>query len=177
MRPLSPLAIASLLALCACSRGDDTDETGTENDVCGDIDGPDGPVPNVLGNWTADFGKNSFDENCGFSGLTAGSDYLLDGALEIDGRIPDQIWVTFDQDPTAEFWGVVSPTGALSFSGTYEHREGLMDFAFGGKAYYDEYRQRTFIEGFAWVGIDIDDNPDTYECTARGEWSASKSGL
>ena len=168
---------ALVLALTGCKKDQDTGDSSGALDECGDIDGPDGPVPNVLGNWTADFGKNQFTENCGFTGMTAGSDYILDGALEVDGRIPDNIWVTFDEDPDTEFWGVISPEGAVSFSGRYEHREGTMDMAFGGKAYFDEYRQRYFIEGYAWVGVDTDNDINTYECTARGEWSASKSGL
>ena len=177
MRSTQSLCILGLLALVACKRGDDTADSSGGSDECGDVDGPEGPVPNVLGDWTADFGKNQFDENCGFNGMTAGSHDLLDGAMEIDGRLPDQLRVTFNESPESEFWGVISPTGAVSFAGTHEHREGTMDMAFGGKAYYDQYRTRYYIEGWAWVGVDTDGDPDSYECTARGEWTASKSGL
>ncbi|MCP4804946.1 MAG: hypothetical protein GY913_16780 [Proteobacteria bacterium] len=180
MRYLIPLLV---LSLTACNRGDD--ESGADSapdDACGDVDGEGGDtgnVPNVLGNYTSDVGKNLFMESCGLDGFKSGSDLAFDGAMEIKGRVPDTIYAQWD-DPDindTKFWGVVAPGGAVSFAGQYDDsRHGTIHVAMGGMAYYDEYRQRTYIEGFAWYGISTDDDPTTIECTARGEWTASKSG-
>ena len=182
MKNLSALL---LLVLVACrGNGDESGADSAEGSAaCGDIDGPDGGdtgnVPNVLGNWTSDVGKNLFDENCGLEGFKKGSDLPFDGAMEVGGRWPDQLYATWD-DPDLEdvkFWGIESSTGGVTFSGQYEDsRYGMIHVAMGGLAFDDVYRGRVYIEGYAWYGISTDDDDTSIECTARGEWTASKSG-
>ncbi|MCB9795490.1 MAG: hypothetical protein H6741_22520 [Alphaproteobacteria bacterium] len=168
----------SLTLLVSC--GDrDTGDTNTADDVCGDIDGEGtdtGDVPNILGNWTADFGWNMFQSDCGIEGFNAGSDTFLDGSMEVRGRVPNSLYVVFDAVGDEErFFGLVSNGGGVSFSGVHEDNLGTMHVAFGGLAYFDTYRNRTFIDGFGFIGLDLDSD-GTIDCSGRGEWRASKSG-
>ncbi len=172
MKRLIPLF---LLLLVACTRGDDSGETGDGSAACGDVDGPDGEVPNILGNWTGDFGKNLFQEYCGLPGLSSGGQFPIDGAMEVGGRVPDSIYMTIDSlGEENRFWGVVSPSGAVSFSGEYTDNHGLWNIAFGGQARYDAFREKNVIEGFGWGGLE--DTDGNIVCDVRGEWTATKSG-
>lgn len=163
-----------LLLLVGCNRGDDTEETGAPAE-CGDVDGPEGEVPNVLGNWTGDFGKNLFQEYCGLQGLSSGGQFPIDGAMEVGGRVPDTLYMTIDSlGEDTRFWGIVSPSGAISFAGEYTDQFGTWNIAFGGQARYDTFRERTVIEGFGWAGLD--DGEGNISCDVRGEWTATKSG-
>lgn len=164
-----------LLALLGC--GDDDPASDTDAlAACGDIDGPEGEVPNILGNWTADFGANLFDESCGLAGLSRGSDLFLDGAMEVGGRIPDTLYVTFNGlGEEVRFFGLESANGAVTFGGELDTDDGTMHVAFGGLVYYDEHRGRNYIEGFAFVGVDLNQD-GSIDCDIRGEWSAAKSG-
>lgn len=163
-----------LLALVGCTRGEDSADTGP-SDECGDVDGPDGEVPNVLGNWTGDFGKSLFKEYCGIPDLASGGTFPIDGAMEVKGRVPDNIYMTIDSmDDETRFFGLITPSGGVTFAGEYTDRNGTWNISFGGMAFYDTYRQRTVIEGFGWVGLEDDDG--NVMCDVRGEWTAMKSG-
>lgn len=145
--------------------------------ICGDIDGEGGDtgdVPNLLGNWTVDFGRNLFMEDCGVPGLEAGSETWLDGAMEIRGRVPNNLYATFN-GAEERFFGLQANNGGVSFSGIHEDSLGTMYAAFGGMAYFSERRNRYLIEGFAYIGLDSDGD-GSIDCTARGEWTAMRSG-
>lgn len=172
-RPL----LLSLTLLIACGDDDNNGSDDSPNaSVCGDVDGPEGEVPNILGNWTADFGASLFEEGCGIEGLSRGGDTFLDGAMEIGGRVPDTLYVTFNSlTEDDRFFGLEASTGGVAFSGTLDTEDGLMHAAFGGLAYYDDHRDRVYIEGFGYIGVDL--NKDgSIDCALRGEWTAAKSG-
>lgn len=173
-------ACACLLALVACRGGDDSGDSLTVEDDCGDVDGPGtdtGNVPSILGNWTSDVGKNMFAEDCGLEGFKAGSDLPFDGAMEFEGSLPDRLYASFDDNEVEDirFWAVASGK-SVALSGQYESRHGMVHVAMGGMPYWNEYTQRTYIDGFAFFGISTDDDDTTIECTARAEWTATKSG-
>ncbi len=178
IRPL--LLSASLYGLVACQSGADSADVDPAED-CGDADGPDGTdtgnVPSILGNWTSDVGKNLFEEDCGLEGFKEGSDLPFDGAMEFKGSLPDRLYATFDDDEVEDirFWAVGSGS-SVALSGQYEGRHGMVHVAMGGMPYWNEYTQRTYIDGFAFFGISTDDDDTTIECTARAEWTATKSG-
>lgn len=166
------------LALAGGCRDDSSVESTAEEDLCGDLDGnggDTGDIPNILGNWTSDFGASLFESDCGIPDFNSGSDAWLDGAMEVRGSVPNQLYAVFD-DSGERFFGLVSGNGGVNFSGVHEDSQvGTMHAAFGGLAYYDVYRERTYIEGFVFLGIDT--NADgNIDCSARGEWTASKSG-
>lgn len=168
-------ALATLLVVAGCT--DAPVDSGVEDDVCGDIDGEGGDtgdVPNVLGNWTVDFGRNLFDENCGLAGLEQGSETWLDGAMEIGGRVPNTLYATFN-NADERFFGLESANGGIVFSGVHEDALGTMYASFGGMVYYDVHRGRNYIDGFAFIGVDTNGD-GSIDCTARGEWTATRSG-
>lgn len=171
------LALTALL-LGAC-RDDSPSESLTEEDLCGDPDGnggDTGDIPNLLGNWTSDFGANLFSSDCGLPDFNSGSDAWLDGSMEIRGSVPDQIYALFDDNTEERYFGLVSGNGGVNFSGIHEENGiGTMYAAFGGLAYYDVYRERDYIDGFVFIGIDTNDDGNI-DCSARGEWTARKSG-
>ncbi|MCB9795733.1 MAG: hypothetical protein H6741_23815 [Alphaproteobacteria bacterium] len=168
-----------LSSLVACGGKDEEDTSTSEADICGDIDGDGtdtGDVPNILGNWTADFGWNSFQTDCGIEGFSNGGDVFLDGAMEVRGRVPNSLYVVFDSVGDEDrFFGLVSNGGGVSFSGVHEDHVGTMHVAFGGLVYFSPQRNRTFIDGFGFVGLDTDGD-GVIDCSGRGEWQASKSG-
>ena len=171
-------ALVSLALLGGCTdRG--AGESTSEEDLCGDLDGSGedtGNIPNLLGNWTSDFGASLFESNCGIAEFDAGSEAWIDGAMEVRGRVPDQLYVVFGDDSGERFFGLVSNNGGVSFSGIHEDSQiGTMYAAFGGLAYYDIYRERNYIDGFAFIGVDTDGDGNI-DCSGRGEWTASKSG-
>lgn len=174
------LAVASLapaLLACADRRGGD-DTVSAVPDECGDIDGAGGDtgnVPNILGSWTATMGAKHFEESCGLAGLAKGADTPVHGAMEIKGRVPDQLYLVFDEDSGERFFGLEAATGGVTFSGLHESSDGNMHVAVGGLVYDDIYRGRTYIEGFAFIGVDIDLDGNI-DCSAKGEWTAAKSG-
>lgn len=172
MKRATPLI---LIALLGCNRGGDSADTGP-SDECGDVDGPDGEVPNVLGNWTADFGRTLFKDFCGIEDLSSGGAFPMDGAMEINGRVPDNIYVTLDSlGEEDRFFGLVNADGGITFAGEYTDRHGTWHIAIGGITFYDAYRERTVIEGFGWAGLE-DADGNLGGCEVRGEYSAMKSG-
>ncbi|MCB9763053.1 MAG: hypothetical protein H6739_24850 [Alphaproteobacteria bacterium] len=180
MTPRLPLLalLAALAAVTSCSGRDEQVDSNDNTDICGDIDGDGtdtGDVPNLLGNWTSDFGANLFRSDCGLEGFNAGSETFIDGAMEVRGRIPNQLYVVFGNEEDERFFGLVSNNGGVSFSGIHEDTLGTMYGAFGGLSYYDTYRNRTVMEGFAFIGVDVDGD-GTIDCSGRGEWTAYKSG-
>ncbi|MEY3209980.1 MAG: hypothetical protein RIT28_461 [Pseudomonadota bacterium] len=174
---LTVAALAPSLVACADRRAGD-DSVAALSDECGDVDGDGGDtgnVPNILGSWTATMGAKQFEESCGLAGLSKGSDTPVHGAMEIKGRVPDQLYLVFDEDSGERFFGLVAPTGGATFSGVHESAEGNMHIAVGGLTYDDIYRDRTYIEGHAFIGVDLDLDGNI-DCSAKGEWTAAKSG-
>ena len=163
----------------ACGGGDGVDSSEASSD-CGDLDGPDGTdtgnIPDLMGSWTTVFATEWFDESCGISDLDQGTEgWISGGAMRIEGRAPDGLWATFTAEEDEVFWGLESSHGGVVFSGIHGHSGGTMHVAFGGLAYYDIYRDKAVIEGFAYMGMDTNEDGEI-DCDARGNFTAYKSG-
>ena len=174
---LAAALLAPSLFACADRRAGD-DSVGELPNECGDIDGDGGDtgnVPNILGSWTATMGAKHFEETCGLAGLSKGADTVVHGAMEIKGRVPDQLYLVFDEDSGERFFGLEAATGGVTFSGVHTSNDVDMHLAVGGLVYDDLYRGRTYSEGFAFIGVDLDLDGNI-DCSAKGEWTAAKSG-
>jgi hypothetical protein len=164
----------------ACGGNGGSEDSSESESECGDLDGPDGTdtgnIPDLLGNWTTVFGTEWFEESCGIADLHQTSEtWISGGALEIEGRVPDNLWGTFSGASDETFWGVQSLYGGVVFSGVHDHSGGTLYVSFGGLAFYDVYRTRNVIEGFGYFGVDSNDDGDI-DCDARGNFTAYKSG-
>jgi len=177
--PHLPILLACWVA-CACT--DTPTESGGDGDDChcGDPDGDGtdtGDIPDLWGDWTTNFGSQEFIETCGIEDLSPASEtWINNAAMQIGGYVPDGLYAFFGDDDEERFYGVVSSHGSVGFSGRHMRRDGYeAHVAFGGLAYHDVYRERDVIEGFGFMGIDL--NADgAIECEARGEFTARKSG-
>jgi hypothetical protein len=175
------LVFSLLVAGVGCFGG--KDETGTQPDDscdCGDPDGngtDTGDIPGLWGEWTTTFGYQLFLETCGLEGLDESSEtWINNSAMTIGGYAPDGWYAYFDGNDDEKYHGVVSSHGSVAFSGRRMRNDGYeMHVAFGGLVYYDEYRGRDVIEGFAYMGVDLTGD-GAIECEVRGEFTARKSG-
>lgn len=172
------VAVLSLL-LGACA-GSDSVDSGADAATCGDLDGPAGAdtgnVPAVNGSWTSTFAQNYYDDDCTAANLSATSEAWI-GAFEVLGT-PDALYVYFgsaDRPTTERLWGAMDPYGGITFTGQKDHPAGTLHVQFGGLVYDDPNRGRPTIRGSAFLGLDADDDGDI-DCSARGSWTAFKSG-
>ena len=182
MRTTHPFfLLAALCASISCKEAAEDEDDGSDaSSECGDPDGDGGDtgdVPNVLGAWTVTFGSNIYDANaCSAPGLTV--DDLaepLGGAMEIGGRIPDQLVATFS-GYDAEYDGLESVLGGIVFTGITQK---------AGHTLYAKLAvmctsspvwtgMRSAASGTsAWTSM-----ARTVPSTAgsRGDWKATKSG-
>ena len=164
--------------LAACAGGDSVDSGASA--ACGDPDGPGGAdtgnVPDVNGAWTSTFAQNYSDDDCTAANLSATSEAWI-GAFEVLGT-PDALYVYFgsaDRPSSDRLWGAMDLYGGLSFTGRKDHPAGTLHVQFGGLVYDDPNRGRPTIRGSAFLGLDADDDGDI-DCSARGSWTAFKSG-
>lgn len=174
LRHLPALLVPFLGGCFGILGGDDSAALPAE---CGDIDGEDGEVPNVTGNWSSIFGTQLFRETCEVDDLDQTSEGWINGAaMYIGGYVPDGLYATFGSEPDERFTGIIDPNGGIVFSGRHDHTQGEMHVAFGGLVYHDPWRDRDVIEGFAFLGLDLDGDGGI-DCDARGQWQATKSGI
>lgn len=166
----------SLLLLVSCTAGSG-DTAGTAS-TCGDPDGfgtDTGDLPNMLGNWTtATFATSYYDDDCSTDNLDAESEDWI-GAFEIDGRAPDALYLQFLNAPE-RFWGAMDQNGGITFSAAHAHSAGTLYVQLGGLVYHDKYQDRDTIDGFAFLGLDTD-NDGTIDCRGKADWKAYKSGF
>lgn len=171
----SILPILALLGACVGPAGDETGAAASSE--CGDPDGfgtDTGDIPNVLGNWTSQFGVNFHDDDCSASNFDENSETWI-AALEIGGRAPDALSVSFDLSEE-RYWGAMDENGGITFAGQHVHTEGTIYAQFGGLVYHDKYQDRDVIDGAGFLGLDTDAD-GTIDCSAKGSWKAYKSGL
>lgn len=168
---LSTLLLASL----ACMGGnDDTADTEPPAVPCTEMDPPEGEYLNLMGDWTGDFATEYFHESCG--DLTKQDFNFMEGAVEIDGYVPDGIKIIFQGNRDERLRGTIHPNGGVVFAGQRPSTNGELHIAMGGLAYDDERIGHRVIQGYAYIGVDTDED-GTIDCEARGDWKAIKSGV
>ncbi|MDP6933232.1 MAG: hypothetical protein QGG40_09970, partial [Myxococcota bacterium] len=146
------ILLAAGLALPTAGCGSRSDDTSASSE-CGDIDGPNGEIPNILGSWTSTFGNQVFDENCGIEGLKHDDfSWLNGGAFEIEGRVPDMLYIDMEEDE--RFWGLENDAGGVVFTGTHEDEGHDLVTTVGGMLFTNGYLDRDQITGFVYINID-----------------------
>ncbi len=163
-----------LLASLACMGDNDTDDTEPPEVPCTELDPPEGDYANLMGDWTAQFATEHFRETCG--DLDQASFNYLEGKIEIDGYVPDGIKVIFQGDRDNRLRGTIHPNGGVVFAGQRPSAWGEMHIAVGGLAYDDARIEHLVIQGYAYIGVDKDEDGGI-DCEARGDWKAIKSGV
>jgi len=144
--------------------------------ACGSADedrGTDGP--NVLGRWTMMVGTDRWDDNCGLSDFGVSTETWLSTSLEIEGRLPDQLYIDID-DTGTRLWGQVDSGDRFIFGGIRQDTDhGAMVVSFGGAMLDDLDLGRKRIDGYTFLGLDILGDGDI-DCYARADFQALKSG-
>jgi hypothetical protein len=166
-----------LLVLLGCS-GATIDDSSSGESECGDPDGfgtDTGDIPNLLGSWTSTFAQNFYDDDCSTENLDSGTETWI-GAMTIDGRAPDALYMEFGTLADERYWGATDQNGGITLSGVHAHSEGALHAQFGGLVYHDKYLDRDVIDGAVFLGLDSDED-GTIDCRAKGSWKAIKSGL
>ena len=174
------LSLCFLLVACAGAEIEDDDDDGSSSgSECGDLDGPGtetGDLPNILGTWTTTFGSQTNYDTCDIEGMKQSDMGWINGAaMEIDGRPPDQLFVTFSDDEEELFWGLESTHGGVVFSGIHEMKGYELHVSFGGLLYYNDLLGRDEIKGHGFMGIDVTED-GWIDCGLQGDFSAKKSG-
>ncbi len=175
------LLLSALLATSSC-KGDDGDSAapaGASGDDCSDVDGPGGDtgnVPAVLGSWNVSFGEERYNAvECDYEGLSADDLEFLDGAMVIDGRVPDTLYAEFRVDDT-RYWGLQDSLGGIVFTGQRDYREYTLHVTFGGHVFEHPVVENQYeIRGFAYIGVDGDRN-NTIDCWTQATFRAIKAG-
>jgi hypothetical protein len=178
--PFGPAAFGAwVLVLSGGCFGGSNDTGGANDDLCGDIDGDGsdtGDLPNVLGNWTTTFGLSLFDDTCNIQGINQDEMTWINGAaMEVDGRAPDQLYVTFDSSSDEKFWGVMNGSGGIVFTGHHEMEGYDLNVTFGGLLFDNTYQDRDQIQGHATMAIDSTGS-GSIDCFVQGDFVAKKSG-
>ena len=179
MRSLT-LSALCLFTLLACkSEGDDT-TAAADASVCGDPDGAGGDtgdVPNILGKWTVTFGQTIYeDAACTIPGLQSSDMTWVNGSMEVAGRIPDQLYVTFDGNEDERFFGVENTGGGVVFTGTKVMSGHTLYVSLGGLLYRQPQVDRDELRGFGYFGVDEDSADTAIDCWIQGDFKATKSG-
>lgn len=176
------LALTLLLPLVACGKGDADGDSAPAADAasCGDLDGEGGDtgdLPNLLGGWTTQFGANRYDDgSCSVSGLSAAElGEVLGGVLKIDGRVPDALYATLNNDDL-RYYGLLNTSGGVVFTGTTEKAGHTLYVSFGGLLYRQPQTDRDEMRGFAYIGVDLDGADTVIDCWLQGDWRATRSG-
>ena len=165
-----------LLPLCIFACGDDSGvDSGPFDPECGDLDGEGtdtGNLPDVLGSWTVTFGKWYSSDGCSLDDEELSG--WINGAMQVKGRAPDGLYAVFGNSEE-RFYGLESSHGGLVFSGQHESSMyGTLRASMGGHVYYDVYRKKNVIEGFAFIGVDSSGDGEI-DCPMRGDFIGFKS--
>ncbi len=131
--------------------------------------------PNILGRWTMFVGTDRWDDNCGLDDFGQGTEGWLNTSLEVEGRLPDQLYIDID-DTGTRLWGRIDVDGRLVFGGVREDPDlGTMDVSFGGLVSEDPDLGRKRVDGYVFIGLD-DLGDGEIDCYARADYQALKSG-
>jgi|GEM_PF-1414859 len=185
-RPLVrlPLVLGALVALTSCGKDDDGDSSaavaGPSAEECGDIDGAGGDtgdVPNILGAWTSSFASQVYDGGgCSVPGLEANDmRSFLDGVMHVDGRVPDQLYVTFN-NTEERYFGVENFQGGVTFTGNKTFGSHDLYISLGGLLFTQPQLERDEIRGYGFIGVDLDGADGSIDCWLQGDFLAIRSG-
>ncbi len=143
---------------------------------CGTADEErDSNTPNVLGRWTMMVGTDRWEDNCGLSSFSAATETWLSTSLEVEGRLPDQLYLDIDDQGT-RFYGQVDADGRIVFGGIRQDTDhGAMIVSLGGTIHDDPDLERKRIDGYTFVGLDVLGDGEI-DCYARADLQALKSG-
>lgn len=184
MRIFSCCLALMLVMGCKGPDSDDTSGTGADTDICGDIDGAGGDTgnaPNVLGNWTANYGNYEYnDGTCSDYAPELDDDDFkgwLTGNIEIKGRVPDQLYAIVDDNEDERFFGLENANGGIVFTGTHQAGDHTIYASFGGLLYEVPQVDRSEIRGFGMFGLDVDSGDQVVDCFITGDFVAKKSGV
>ena len=174
---------ALALGLSGCGKDDAEDSSGASGstpDECGDIDGnggDTGDVPNILGAWTSSFASQVFDGGgCSVPGLEAADmRAMLDGVMNVDGRVPDRLFVTFNQSDD-RFFGVENFQGGVTFTGNKTFGSHDLYVSLGGLLFTQPQLDRDEIRGYGFIGVDLDGADGSIDCWLQGDFLAIRSG-
>jgi hypothetical protein len=149
-------------------------------DECGDVDGAGGDtgdVPNILGSWSASFATQVFnDSGCSVPGLAASDmQAFLDGAMRIDGRVPDRLFVTFN-NAEERYFGIENNQGGVVFTGNKTFGGHELYVSLGGLLYTQGQLDRDEIRGYGYIGVDLDGADNSIDCWLQGDFLAIRSG-
>jgi hypothetical protein len=168
----------TVVLLWACTGEEDSGDTSSSADVCGDLDGNGGDtgnIPNVLGSWTTSLAAAYWVDNCTVSDFDETSEQDWIGAFTIKGSIPYSMSASFNNNPDENFSAAMDVRGGFTMTGTHAHDAGTLYANFSGLV-YTGLDGRDNIDGNAFLGLDVD--ADTViDCYALSSWSANKSGL
>lgn len=179
-RPLHLVAIVATCAGLSCSGDDSATTTDEPSDCnCGDVDGnggDTGDVPAVLGSWNVSFGEEQYSAiDCSYEGLTQEDLEFMDGAMTIDGRVPDRLYAEFSIDGN-RYYGLQAETGGIVFSGQKDYRGYTLHISFGGLVYDSPLIEgQSEIRGYGYVGVD-GDGDNAIDCFLQGTFKAIRSG-
>lgn len=170
----------TLLLFFACSGGgsesaDSSTDGGEEcADSCDDLvaSGID-----IIGNWTMDFGSSYYDKDydCTGTGFSEDVKGILGGTMEVRGRSPAPLYGILNDDEDHILAGAENEHGGIVFAGPWESGGYQLYVSVGGLAFDDVYRQKTVVEGFGYVGVDLTGDGEI-ECGVRGDLTMLKSG-
>lgn len=181
------LCLAALtLGLSGCGKDDEDDSSGSASgsgpslDECGDVDGSGGDtgdVPNILGAWTASFASQVYDGGgCSVPGLEdTDMRAMLDGVMLVDGRVPDQLFVTFNNSED-RFFGVENLQGGVTFTGNKTFGTHDLYLSLGGLLFTQPQLERDEIRGYGFIGVDLDGADGSIDCWLQGDFLAIRSG-
>lgn len=165
------LACSGGLSLGCSGGADDTVDVS-----CGDLDGTGGDtgdLPSLQGEWSMDFGEDTWWDDCDIAEFGQGSEGWLNDNFTVTGQVPDRFHATLDGD---SYGGLQEPGGGVVFTGTRIDRDlGAVTVSFGGHPYSDAYRDIQVLEGFGFLGIDQDQD-GVQDCEVRATFEARKRG-
>ncbi len=173
MRRMVPfqLALAALIATTACTGTVSSDTSGDEEESCDCVDAS--AYLDVTGYWTMTFGDNYADDDYGCN-VAGQMDDWLTGAMEVKGRLPNDLYV-YVGDGDEAYPGKITEHGGLTFAGVYDLEGQELHFSFGGLAYEDAYLERVVMKGFAYGVIDSFGDGEL-DCGIRADLTGHRSG-
>lgn len=172
MRALLTLSAAATLgALTACNGTISDTSGGDDEESCDCVDATE--YLDITGYWTMTIGENYSDDDYGCNVSSDVEDWLQ-GALEIKGRLPNDLYVYINNEDTP-YPGKMTLDGGVVFAGVREEGGQELHFSFGGLAWEDAYLGRVVMKGFAYGAVDSLGDGEL-DCGIRADMSGFRSG-
>ena len=100
---------------------------------------------------------------------------FLDGAMRIDGRVPDRLFVTFNNSDE-RYFGIENSQGGVVFTGNKTFGTHELYISLGGLLYTQAQLDRDEIRGYGYIGVDLDGADTSIDCWLQGDFLAIRSG-